>query len=316
MIKPPVPENEKERLEALRALKILDSSPEERYDRLTRLAQRLFDVPIALISLVDENRQWFKSKQGLDGEETDRDVSFCAHAINGNDVMIVNDAIKDTRFNDNPFVTGDPNVRFYAGYPIESPGKLKMGTLCLIDRKPRELNGIELSLLQNLGRLVENELAADTSLSTQLSGDAEQRFFLRVLRYVMEFSRGMNFPMGMIIVQTPIALSMTDFKPINRDIMNVQIAKMIGNSVRLSDVVGALGTDSFYIFLPKCDEAGMEQVKNRLTKNFIAMKPRLQCNPDFKMNQAELLWTPKSKDNVDDLIKKGLKLLEEIRFNS
>jgi len=313
MIKPLIPSNEKERLETLRALKILDSAPEERYDRLTRLAQRLFNVPIVLISLVDKDRQWFKSKQGLEGaNETSRDISFCAHAINGNDVMVVNDAFNDNRFSDNPYVTGDPNVRFYAGYPIEAPNHTKMGTLCLIDRKPRSLNGIELELLQNLGRLVENEmLGGNTAFADEISGEADRRFFLRVLRYVMEFSKNMNFSMGMLIIHVPQATSI-DGTPMIHDKLVVETAKVLGKSTRMSDIVGKLGEDSFYGFFPKCDKEGLSLIINRINSNLREMKSKLGCS-NFKLGLKQFIWTPKSSETIDDLVSIGYELLEESR---
>jgi len=119
MIKPEVPKNEVERLYALRTLKILDSSHEERFDRITRMAKRMFNVSISLVSIIDEDRQWFKSTQGLELSETPRDISFCAHAINQDNLFIVPDASKDKRFFDNPLVTGGLKIRFYAGCPLK-----------------------------------------------------------------------------------------------------------------------------------------------------------------------------------------------------
>ena len=139
MTDPATPLEEVRRLAALRAAGLLDTPPEERFDRVTRLAQRLFGVPIALISLADEDRQWFKSRQCLDVEETPRAFSFCAHAIDADDVFEVQDAGADARFVDNPLVTGDTNIRFYAGCPIAGPDGSRLGTLCVIDRRPRHL---------------------------------------------------------------------------------------------------------------------------------------------------------------------------------
>ena len=134
MQSPDFPPDEAFRLRTLTSLSILDTPAEERFDRLTRLAQRLFNVPIALVSLIDSNRQWFKSCQGLDVRETPRDVSFCAHAILGNDLLVVPDAAADARFADNPLVTGEPFIRFYAGCPLKAPNGSLLGTLCVIDR--------------------------------------------------------------------------------------------------------------------------------------------------------------------------------------
>ena len=133
MLVPGKPANEAARIQALQGLGLLDSAPEERFDRLTRLAKRLFNVPIALVTLVDSNRQWFKSCVGLGVSETPRNVSFCGHAILQDELLMVADAKQDERFYDNPLVTGEPKIRFYAGYPLTVPDGNKMGTLCLID---------------------------------------------------------------------------------------------------------------------------------------------------------------------------------------
>jgi PAS domain S-box-containing protein len=154
----PMLRNEAERLASLRALKLLDTPAEERFDRITRLAKSIFDTDIALVSLVDENRQWFKSNQGLNAAETPRDISFCGHAIAQDELFIVNDATSDGRFADNPFVLQYPQIRFYAGAPLTSPDKQRVGTLCIIDSKPRELNALQRTVLRDLADLVEGEM--------------------------------------------------------------------------------------------------------------------------------------------------------------
>ena len=136
----PIPANEEQRLRSLHGLQILDTLPEEGFDDLTTLAGQIVGVPIALISLVDRDRQWFKSKVGLDIDQTSRSVSFCAHAILGDTIFEVEDATKDTRFSGNPLVTGHPGIRFYAGMPLTSPEGANVGTLCTIDRVPRKLD--------------------------------------------------------------------------------------------------------------------------------------------------------------------------------
>lgn len=159
-MQPPVPPDEAQRLAALRALGILDTPAEERFDRITRVAQRLFDVPIALVSLVDAERQWFKSRQGLTASETGRDISFCGHAIAGTGVFVVPDARADVRFVDNPLVTGAPHIRFYAGVPLASADGHNLGTLCIIDRQPRRLSDADLAVLRDLAALARDELNA------------------------------------------------------------------------------------------------------------------------------------------------------------
>lgn len=154
----PPARHEDSRLATLRSLGILDTPPEERFDRITRVASALFDVPVALVSLVDANRQWFKSCVGLELPETPRAVSFCAHAILGHETLVIPDTLEDPRVADNPFVTGEPRVRFYAGRPLRTDGEA-LGTLCLIDYRPRTLDERELGLLDDLAAWAEQELA-------------------------------------------------------------------------------------------------------------------------------------------------------------
>ena len=158
MIAAPIPDNEAERLAALYALLILDTPPEQRFDKIVEFAASEFDVPIALISLIDSDRQWFKSGVGLDACETGRDVSFCGHAILRSDIMEIPDAAEDVRFADNPLVTGPPHIRFYAGAPLALPDGNTIGTLCLIDIRPRKLDEVELAILSTLRGLVMQEL--------------------------------------------------------------------------------------------------------------------------------------------------------------
>ncbi|MEH6669253.1 PAS domain S-box protein [Halopseudomonas sp.] len=178
---PETPNNEQARLQALYETELLFSADEPRFDRITRLAQRLFDVDIALISLVADDIQWFKSRQGLDATQTDRGVSFCGHAILQDDIFVVNNAIEDARFSDNPLVTGEPNIRFYAGAPLRieqdcDGNEFKLGTLCVIHSQSRTFTAENRQLLRDLADLVELELR-QARLQEQLTRAevAEQR---------------------------------------------------------------------------------------------------------------------------------------------
>ncbi len=176
MKKPDIPLGEAGRVAALCSMAILDTPAEERFDRITRIAQAHFRVPIALVSLVDSERQWFKSRQGLDASETPRDISFCGHAILSDDTLYIPNALDDLRFADNPLVTGGPKIRFYAGAPLHSPEGERVGTLCVIDDKPRVFSDAELMLLRDMAGCAEEELARTNRLeATQQIRDQEQR---------------------------------------------------------------------------------------------------------------------------------------------
>lgn len=156
--KAPLPHNEEERLDAVHRLGLLDTEAEERFDRHTRIAAAALDAPIALVTLVDRDRQWFKSHLGFDFSETPRDIGFCSHAILEDEPLVVTDALHDDRFAENPAVVGDPRVRFYAGVPLRLSDGARVGALCIVDHKPRQLSPAQLRMLQDIARLVEEEL--------------------------------------------------------------------------------------------------------------------------------------------------------------
>ncbi len=158
MLAAPIPPDDDRRLDALRRLLILDTPPEERFDRIVRFAASEFDAPIVLISLVDRDRQWFKASVGLEVCELDRDSSFCGHAIAQPGLFIVEDTATDARFADNPLVSGAPFIRFYVGAPLQLPAGERVGTLCVIDSRPRTFDTIDQAILSALRVLVLEEL--------------------------------------------------------------------------------------------------------------------------------------------------------------
>lgn len=170
----PLPPNESERLGELQSYSVLDTLPEPAFDDITFIAAKLFETPITLMSLVDRDRQWFKSAVGLDVPETHRDLAFCARAIwDPTEVLVVEDAAYDPRFSNNPLVTSFPSIRFYAGAPLQTPKGNALGTLCVIDRVPREFSPGEEETLKALARLVMNQLEARRAL-LELSDDLDE----------------------------------------------------------------------------------------------------------------------------------------------
>lgn len=171
MLIPAKPLDEAERIATLRSLLILDTPPEDRFDVLTAYAASQFKVAVALVSLVDANRQWFKSTCGLSETETSRDVSFCAHAILQDGILEISDTLRDPRFADNPLVVGEPHIRFYAGCPLVMKNGQRIGTFCLIDRQPKYLDEWERGHLQALAQVV----------SAELQGEAASAAFMQAL---------------------------------------------------------------------------------------------------------------------------------------
>lgn len=176
MLEPELHQQESDRLKALEALKILDTPAEERFDRLTRLVKAFFNTEIVFISLIDANRQWFKSRQGSEACSTDRSISFCGHAILQNDIFEIPDALQDIRFADNPLVKDEPFIRFYAGAPLKTSDGFPIGTLCVIDSKPRQLTETERFNLRDFADAIEDELhAIETARLKMLLDDSEKR---------------------------------------------------------------------------------------------------------------------------------------------
>lgn len=265
MIKPEILKNEAERLHALRTLKILDTSHEERFDRVTRMAKRMFNVSISLVSIVDEDRQWFKSKQGIDASETSREISFCGHAINQEGLFIIPDASKDERFFDNPLVTDAPNIRFYAGYPLKLRHGLNIGTLCLIDPKPKGLDEEDQQLLKDLGAMIEQEiLSIQLATLDELTMISNRRGFLTMVDHGLKVCRRNKLSMSFIL------FDLNKFKAINDsyghhegDFVLSTFAQVMLDSFRDCDVVGRLGGDEFVAMLSDSDGRTTDTVLER-----------------------------------------------------
>jgi len=161
-----LPPDEEARLAAVYGLGLLDTEAEERFDRHTRIAAAAFNAPIALVTLIDRERQWYKAHYGFEFSETSRDMGFCSHAILENEPLIVNDALRDDRFADNPVVIGEPHVRFYAGIPLHAANGARVGALCIVDTKPRNFSAAQLSMLKDIALLVEQELEPSAAART------------------------------------------------------------------------------------------------------------------------------------------------------
>ncbi len=272
MIKPAIPSNEARRIQTLRNMRLLDTPPEERFDRVTRLAKQVFATPIALVSLVDADRQWFKSRQGLDAEETSRDVSFCGHAILDDKIMVVNNAPEDQRFCDNPLVCGDPNIRFYAGYPLAAPDGSRVGTLCIIDNKPREMSSEQLSLLRELGRMIEEEMiTADASTIDPVTGLSSRSGMFTIADHLISMCKRTDQPATLLMfhLQNLRDIEEDNGRP-EGDAVTVELAHLLMACFRNSDVVARLSHDTFCVLLAGSNLDGVETARYRFEEQLSA----------------------------------------------
>lgn len=268
MQKPKLPDDEVNRLTCLQSLKLLDSEFEERFDRVTRLAKKLFQVDIALVSLVDEHRQWFKSSQGVDVRETPRDISFCGHAILERKILYIPDATKDQRFFDNPLVTDAPNIRFYAGRPIISPDGEPIGTLCIIDSKPKQLDDDDFDTLNDLANLIEDEVFTTLDATTdELTNLTNRRGLLQLAEQQVRFCSRHFMPLVLVY------FDIDKFKAINDqfghdlgDQALVAFAKNLFSSFRSSDILSRIGGDEFVVLLSQVSEADVEEILSRFRR--------------------------------------------------
>ncbi|EJN07300.1 sensor domain-containing diguanylate cyclase [Herbaspirillum sp. YR522] len=299
-----IPVNESARIEALHSLHILDTAPEERFDRLTRLARRLFDVPIAVVTLIDVNRQWFKSCVGLDASETPRDISFCSHAILSDNLTVVNDATQDDRFSGNPQVTGEPYIRFYAGCPIQSENGYNLGTLCLVDMKTRDFDADDRALLKDLGAMVEQELTT-VRLATidELTDLSNRRGFESLAGHALGLCKRLGRPASVLYFDLDQFKSINDrFGHAEGDKALTNFASLLAGNLRESDVIGRLGGDEFGVFLTNTALADVEPVLQSFERAVQQFNQHGQREYDLHYSVGVLEFDPARHAHIGDLM--------------
>lgn len=311
----PVPFNEARRLAVLRSLNVLDTGNEERFDRLTRLARKLFDVAIAAIELVDADRRWVKSTSGTIEREAPRSQSFSAHAIVSDDIMIVPDASEDARFRDNPLVANAAGVRFYAGCPLKTIDGLTVGTLSLYDRKPRAMQEQELALLKDLAALVEQELTAQQCATvdrlTQLS---TRRGFVSLGDRALASCARQEWP------ATLLFLFLDEFSNINQRLGHAEgeralkaFADILRATLRQSDVVGRLEGNQFVVLLVDATSEDSQALIERLDQTVMANGRRHGADHDLRFHVGAVDFDPERHRSVTDLLTEGERRMEGCR---
>ncbi len=312
---PDFPANEASRLKTLQSLNVLDTEAEERFDRITRMSKRLFGVPIALVSLVDENRQWFKSCVGLGVSETPRDISFCGHAILGDDIFIIPDAASDERFADNPLVVDEPHIRFYAGCPLSSSNGDKMGTLCIIDRKPRTLTEDDLDTLKDLAMMVERELEA-VQLATldDLTKISNRRGFMTLAQHTLNLCSRQETCASLAFID------LNGFKPINDNFGHAEgdralitFSEQIKGFFRATDLFARLGGDEFVIMLSNTAKPVAVEVMEKFRSELDNYNQQAKRGYDISFSYGVVEYDSTRHDNVEALLADGDELMYKFK---
>jgi len=273
----PLPADESVRMEALRSFFILDSQSDENFDRITRLASQMLGLPVALISLVDEDRQWFLSRVGVDVCQTGREVAFCAHAICGDEVFVVTDTLNDERFRSNPLVTGPPHIRFYAGAPLHTGQGHNIGTLCVIGTEPRGLSEQEAGLLRELASLAMHQIEMRRlTYLCPLTGLPNRRPFFEAGEREFHRSWRQDSPLSILLFDIDHFRSISErFSREQSERALVQVAGMIAAKLRRIDVLARVAGDEFAAVLPASDQPGAMTVAESIRSEIVATGVRI-----------------------------------------
>ena len=308
---PDSPPDEDARLAELRSLNVLDTIAEERFDRIAGMAGRLFGVDGALVTLVDENRQWFKSCAGMELSETPRDISFCGHAILGDGTFVIPDMLQDERFCDNPLVADPPHVRFYAGCPLRGPGGRKLGTLCIIDSKPRAFSDEDVEMLVDLALMVEREFSAiEWATVDELTGLSNRRGFMMLAQHSLQLCTRQNIPAALVFIDLDHLKQVNDqLGHAEGDWVLVTFAQHLMKAFRSSDVVARLGGDEFLVLLTNHSEAAAESAMARLQQALDATNEAEARGYDISFSHGLVEFDPKRHHTIGALISEGDSLM-------
>jgi len=304
MIEAQISPDELQRLETLRTLQLLDSAPEERFDRLTRLAKRMFNVPISFVSLIDKERLWCKSVQGMNIVEMPRSTSLCAHAILGDGLFLIPNAKEDERFRDNPLVINDPHIRFYAAYPLKVENGYKMGTLSLIDNKPRNLVPEDQALLKDLASMAEQEIASvQISTLDELTKISNRRGFMSLASHSLNLCKRNHQEASLVL------FDLDDFKPINDqfghaegDRALIAFSNLLKQEFRDSDVFARIGGDEFIALLIDTGEDKINQILKRFEEATNDYNKKSARGYDLKYSAGFVIKHADETISLDQLI--------------
>jgi diguanylate cyclase (GGDEF)-like protein len=298
---------EQTRLAAFGAPDLVDPEPDDRFDRFTRLAQRVLDVPVAAVSLVRDGRRWFPAKPGQTAAETSPLAPLWARTLLEDDVFVVPDARTDPRFADNPLVVGEPGIRFFAGYPLTAPDGTKLGALCIVDHRPRELTEAQLDLLRDLAAMVEREFAV-LQLATidELTRVTNRRGLLAVGRHVLAMADRFKRPAALLYVDVD------HLKDINDSLGHAagdralqQVAQLLTDSLRAADVVARVGGDEFCSLLSDTPSEAIPQLVDRLQTRLAEMNRLPGRQYDIEVSEGWVTYDPAEPCSIETLVGRG-----------
>ncbi|MBN3907554.1 MAG: sensor domain-containing diguanylate cyclase [Nostoc sp. NMS1] len=321
----PLPKNEAERLKALADYNILDTLPEQAFDDLTALAAYICKTPIALISLVDGDRQWFKSNIGLKARETPRESAFCSHAIlQPEDILVIPNAIKDDRFANNPLVKGNSKIRFYGGAPLVTPNGFPIGTLCVMDTVPRQLSYQQLDALRRLTRqaIAQMELIQEVrnrkqsemegrqlSLTDDLTGLHNRRGFFVMAEQQLKIAHRMRLLCWVIFIDLDGLKQVNDTLGHDMgDALIVDAGRLLKQSFRKSDIVARLGGDEFIVFISSYFKDA-DSIKSCLQVNITNFNQQQNRSYQLSMSMGIERYSPESNMSLEQLIARSDELM-------
>jgi diguanylate cyclase (GGDEF)-like protein len=298
-------------LQSKQALKVLDSESDERFDRYTRLACKIFDVPIALVSLIDRERRWFQSEYGIEVPSTLQGFSFCGLEMSGDEVLVVPDVRKDERFRDRQTLAMALNLQFYAACPLQSPSGEHLGSLCLIDHRPRDFSPDDADKLKELGHLVEAELSSSVLATTDdLTRIANRRGFIAVATHALAACVRMGHPATLVL------FDLDGFKAINDDLGHdvgdqalFDFARALLKTFRESDVVARLGGDEFCALLSPVNPDAVGRSLARLDESLAQRNRGLQENYCLRYSAGIVNVDGSKPADLDELLREADQLM-------
>lgn len=295
------------RLASFGALDLVDPAPDDRFDRITRLAQRVLEVPLAVVSLVRDGRHWFLSETGEPAAATSPLAPLWARTLLEDDVLVVPDLRSDPRFADNELVRGEAGVRFFAGRPLTAPDGSRLGALCVIDRRPRELSDDELELLRDLAGMVEREFAV-LRLATidELTGLTNRRGLLAVGRHVLAMADRFKRPAALLYVDVDGLKRVNDtLGHETGDRLLCEIAELLTDSLRAADVVARAGGDEFCALLSDTPPEMIPPLVTRLHARMDELNRRADRDFDVEFSEGWVTYDPTEPSSIEELMSRG-----------